>query len=314
MLSKQFFTYRRYVIIGSVIVLISLVCSAFLYARWGAWAALRDQKAIHQIHEQFSTMLQDPQLSVTDLERQFDVFAKEMSHSAPALARLGEMSLQIGWYARGLRLFESAIALDPKETEYQIQALYATSLLHEGSLPADVIPKAILLSEQHPEAYALKNLLAIHAYFTGEPLKAIQYWQQCLLGDKALAPEKKAGLEKAIGRAKDALRQRSTVRFQVQLDLSEAHRAQLQPNDQIFIAVRAAELDMPPLVVMKCAVKDLPQVYLLDDSNAMIELPNYNRVPSVEVIAKVEGAKESYRISSGKFPVVPGDNAVKLIL
>lgn len=301
-----------------LIVFIAFVCTGLLYFRLGAMHDLRDHNAVNSINTTFSTLLKQPNVSLSDIETTFQQLSIQYQRSAPALARLGELALQLGWTEKSQAVFEQAARLHPEKPAYQIQAFYAESLLHQGKLSPESLTKAValnaLLSEQQekdPDHYSLMNILAIDHYFSHHYLKAIQQWQELLMLDESLSPERSAVLENAIHKCKEHLSQQSTTRFYVKLELQEALRRQLRSEDTVFIAIKAAELDMPPLYVMKCNASELPKEFVLDDSAAMIELPNFDRIHSVEVIAKLN---QTHRMSSGKLSVHPGDNRVTLLL
>lgn len=293
------------------IVVITLGFTAVTYQRIGALRGLRDQRALNQVNQTFTVLFNQPNVTASDIEKTFDQLSRAMRYSSPAMVRLGELSLQVGWFDKSIQAFETALLADPRNINAQIQLIYAHALKQGGKLLPEPLQKAQALIAQDPKLYALRNIVAIHAYLSGSYLEAIEHWQTLLMEDKSLIPERRAIIEKAIMQSKALLGARSTTRFRVKLDIAPALRQSLQPTDTVFIAVKAAELDMPPLYVMKCWVRDLPQEFVLDDRNAMIETPNFGKIHTVEVIAR-QG--DSIRVSSGQFSVQQGDNTVSLQL
>ena len=310
---------RRYRLM--LILLFTCLMTGLLYFRLGAMQQLSDWRAVSTVNETFSSLLKQPNLSLSDIETTFNRLSVQYRRSAPALARLGELSLQLGWYEKSRAVFEQAYERDPSKTTYQVQAFYAESLLHQGKLSAESLAKAIALNAafaqqeaidaSDPAPFTLMNILAIDAYFTKDYVKAIQHWQSILMADESLSSDRRAVLENAIEKCRAYLAEQSTTRFRVVVKLSPALQAELKPQDTIFIAVKAVALDMPPLYVMKCKASELPKELILDDSTAMIEAPNFDRIHSVEVIAKLN---QTHRVSSGKIIPQKGDNRVSLWL
>lgn len=319
MRNRSFLYSHRVAFISCILVLAALSITAILYHRWGNWQGVRSYQALTSIDENFSTLLKRSDLTPADLEKTFDQLSAKLSYSAPALARLGEIALQAGWLQKSTDLYEKAVRLDPQNPVIQIQYFYAHSLLHKGQLPSHLLTQALALHKTQPHAYALTNILAIHAYFSGEYFNAVQLWQKLLMEDTSLTTDRRLALEKAISKSRAQLSAHSKSRFLVRVALNPALKSHLTTEDMVFIAVKATDLALPPLVVMKCLAKDLPQEVILDDGNSMIEVPNYCKVGAVEVIVKLSTGQDAlatgtHRVSSGKFTVQPGDNAVSIIL
>jgi cytochrome c-type biogenesis protein CcmH len=311
--------YRLWFIFVLIVVL-TLSGTMVLYYRWGARQGLADLRAIETVNQTFSDTLKVPNLSLTALTQLFDTLRHQVRDSAPALARLGDIGLQVGWYEKSAEVFEAASRLNAAQIDYTVQALYAHSLVHEGRLPQDLYIKAMAVSEANPQQFALLNILAIHAYFSEDYVAAMQRWQRLLIEDRQLTAERRRAMEKALDKARARCALTSTTRFRVTLDIAPELRAKVNPTDSIFIAVRAFALDKPPLYVMKCQVMDLPKEVVLDDRYAMIEAPNFSLIPTIEVIAKLSSSQDAlasgktYRISSGEKTVKIGDNRVALTL
>ncbi|MFY7854684.1 MAG: c-type cytochrome biogenesis protein CcmI/CycH, partial [Rubrivivax sp.] len=69
--------------------------------------------------------------------------------------------------------------------------------------------------------------------------------------------------------------------------LSERLRAQVRPEDVVFVFARPAEGPRMPLAVVKAQVKDLPLNFALDDSMAMSPAARLSGSPRVVVTARI---------------------------
>jgi cytochrome c-type biogenesis protein CcmH len=311
---------KRAGIFTGLLVLITLFATAGLYLRWGALSGVLDQRALATVNQTFSSLLKQPQLSPRDLEQAFEALEEKLSRSAPALARLGELSLQLGWYDKSIQVFEKAYQRDPTQIAYKIQLLYAQTHKHQGKLPPELLATAREINAQYPQYHALTNILAIDAYFSEDYVRGIHYWQKLLIADESLTPERRLVLENAIQKSRDKLAAASKTRFRVTLTWDPALQAALKPTDSVFVVMKAWSLDIPPLYVMKCSVADLPTEIVLDDRSSMIEKPNFDVIRSVEIIAKLSPNGDALadpaeiRTTSGQISVVEGDNLVHLRL
>lgn len=294
--------------------------SFWLYTQYGSYASVLEQAAIERVDRTLVVALSDPELDKNRLEALFNSLSGTLSESPAGMARLGELCLQVGWLDKARDCFTLATQLAPNNVNYQVQSVYTQSLRHQGKLPSDVLEQALALEAALPQHYPLQNVLALHYYVSANYHQAVCHWRTILMEDTDLTTERVQILEKAIDKCQVQIAAQSTHRFAVSLDLAGAHKADLKPDDWVFVAVRATEAQLPPLLVTRLRVGDLPKVITLDNRQAMIELPDFNVHRSVEVIAKVGDNSplspqgKPYRVSSGPIDVQPGEIAVSLLL
>ncbi|MEQ1621232.1 MAG: c-type cytochrome biogenesis protein CcmI [Methylococcales bacterium] len=76
----------------------------------------------------------------------------------------------------------------------------------------------------------------------------------------------------------------------VKVELSEAFKAKVKPDDYVFIYAQAITGPKAPLAVVKHQVKELPIQVILDDSMAMIPSMTVSSVENIKVTARVSAA------------------------
>ena len=131
---------------------------------------------------------------------------KEIYYSHAALARLGTIYTQLGFFLESQAAFEKAISMAPKEKEYWIPFLYSYTLANSGKLPKEIRVRAESWVQQGSPPRTLLNLLAMDDYFQGRYSHAIQAWQLLLEMDKDLPIERKEVIQNAIKMAESHLK------------------------------------------------------------------------------------------------------------
>ncbi len=203
--------------------------------------------------------------------------------------------------------------------------------------PTMLLNKALALDPKNPKALALAGSAAMGR---GEFPAAIKYWEDLL---KLIPPDSEDAkmIADGIQQARSAMAQakggksvlgQSMVgqptggekkpmaagqeRITGTVTLSDTMKAQVSPNDTLFVLARATEGPPMPLAVIRKQVKDLPLQFTLDDSMAMspqIKLSNSDKVVLIARIAKSgDTMPHPGDLQGMSAPLKPGSNGVKL--
>lgn len=223
-------------------------------------------------------------------------------------------------YADAAQAYDKLTQLIPNEA--QLWADYADALAMASGktlagTPTKLLNKALALDPDNFKALALSGSAAMER---GDYAVTVRHWEKLL---KMIPPEDEnvkiveGGIQQAKvlmaqknGGKSPATVQSSSGEQQAQavhgkeaitgtVTLNDALKAQTNPNDTVFVLVRAAEGPKMPLAIVRKQVKDLPLKFTLDDSTAMSPQMKVSNFEQVVVIARVS--------KSGNALSQPGD-------
>lgn len=102
------------------------------------------------------------------------------------------------------------------------------------------------------------------------------------------------------------------------VSLGETLKARVNPNDTVFVLVRAAQGPKMPLAIVRKQVKDLPYKFLLDDSTAMspeMRMSNFDQLVVIARVSKSGDAMSQPGDLQGMSEVLkPGTKGLKLTI
>jgi cytochrome c-type biogenesis protein CcmH len=171
--------------------------------------------------------------------------------------------------------------------------------------PEQLVARALEIDPKNLKALALAGTAA---YERKEYAKAADIWARMLplvpegsedaqaIGQNVNEARQLAGIGEPGGKPEKAVVAagvRGTVR------LSPAVKAQVKPDDVVFVFARAAEGPPMPLAVVRGKAADLPLQFSLDDSMAMAQGLKISAFPKVVVGARIS--------KSGTATPQPGD-------
>jgi cytochrome c-type biogenesis protein CcmH len=258
-----------------------------LYHYWGASSKVADQIAIDKINNTLVALSQDTQLDPNKVVTTFKQLETELGYSDPALAKLGNLYLELSLHDAAIACFDKAHKKNPQEGSYQEQWIYSHSLRDAGKLPTSVRQLAENVVATHPHKYNLINLLAIDDYFRGNYEKAVFQWQHLLSNDPDLKPEQLTRIQSAIKTAQEKMPGVVKSILKVKVGLNQPLKLNIKPEETVFLFVRQKNGSKMPLAVLKKRVSDLPFVISLDDTHMMIEGSQFIAGTEVEVVAKI---------------------------
>jgi cytochrome c-type biogenesis protein CcmH len=299
---------------------IFVIASVGLYGYWGAHEKVQDLIALQSVSQTVEKLGQQPTLKPEAVAAEFDKLAVELDASAPALARLGMLSIELGWYDKAATLYERAREIDPDQSDYWVQWVYSHSLQNQGKLPAAVREQALLRLQETPNVFGLVNILAIDDFIQGDYSKAIKGWQSLLQQDAELSPERREVLVKAIAKARNQLIPSAQIAFNIKVDIDAALKAKMQPDDAVFILVRKQNSAGMPIYVTRRLARELPFTVRLDEQHSMTGMIELTPDQAVEVVAKVSKTGDPLEKSgdlrgiSEKIVVKSGENPATVII
>ncbi len=137
------------------------------------------------------------------------------------------------------------------------------------------------------------------AFELGQYRDAIQHWQR-LWQSLPDTPETQV-LVQGIERAAERLREQGETvdlsflqraELKVLVEVSDAVRAQLDPQTTVFVLARNPDGPPMPLAAQRLTLADLPQLVTLNDSQAMVPGMNLSSAVKVTVTARISPSGE----------------------
>lgn len=223
-------------------------------------------------------------------------------------------------YADAAQAYDKLTQLIPNEA--QLWADYADALAMASGktlvgTPTKLLNKALALDPDNFKALALSGSAAMER---GDYAVTVRHWEKLLKmippedenvkiveggiqQAKVLMAQKNGGKSPATAQSSSGEKQAQAVQGKEAITgtvtLNDALKAQTNPNDTVFVLVRAAEGPKMPLAIVRKQVKDLPLKFTLDDSTAMSPQMKVSNFDQVVVIARVS--------KSGNALSQPGD-------
>lgn len=254
--------------------------------------------------------------SVDELVVRLEESLKQNPDSADGWFLLARTYMNMGRFAEAAEAIEEVIRIEGRTAvalAQYAQALYFAN----GNAMTDQIDRLLdeALQADPNEAAAL-GLRGISSFEAGDYRAAIDYWQQALkfIGDPNSANAIRAGVTEAVRRLQAQGESVDTdvlgPVIQVEVALDPAVRAQVDPNDVVFVFARAPQGGPPmPLAAARLAVKDLPVSIMLDDSMAVAPMARLSSAEQVVLTARIakggtpEPQPGDWQGQSGPYPV-----------
>ncbi|MFL0796661.1 MAG: c-type cytochrome biogenesis protein CcmI [Cellvibrionaceae bacterium] len=202
-----------------------------------------------------------------------------------------------GSYSRSVDAYKKVIALG--DTSPRVMSEYAQVLFaaNGNQMSPEVESAAGQALSQDPSNRAALGIMGIAAFQVEEYQAAIDYWQRLLSTLPAGSPELvsiTAGIAKAKsmlgGEAADELviaetSQASTAGIKVAVSLAPGVKA--QPQETVFVYIRAWKGAPMPLAVKRLTVANLSTEIELSDKDMMMQGTKLSAIPQLQVVARL---------------------------
>lgn len=243
---------------------------------------------------------QNQQPSIEDALAMLEAELKQRPDNAEGWYMLGTTYIGMKRYDEGLAALRKSIELLPEEAPQYAgvmgqyaQALYFASGNKITQEVRDQIDRTLALE---PFEITTLGLLGIDAFEQQNYQGAIDYWSKALVNaDGEAANSLKSGIQTARDRLEaqgaaavepEATTDTSTAQIRVQLSIDESLKAQVNPEQIVFVFARPVGGRIP-LAAVRLQVSQLPLEVVLDDSSAMSPQAKLSQQTEVEVTARV---------------------------
>ncbi|MCB1888240.1 MAG: c-type cytochrome biogenesis protein CcmI [Rhodocyclaceae bacterium] len=211
----------------------------------------------------------------------------------------------LGQYDKAAQAFATLTRLLPADA--QLLADYADTLAMArgrslSGEPEAIIARALELDARNVKALALAGSAAFER---SDYAKAIEYWQRIASQVDPNSPTARsvagsiAEARKRLAAAGGSIDAPLTASVTGRVDLTDAVKANANPEHTVFVFARAVDGPRMPLAIVRKQVKDLPFDFTLDDSMAMTPAARLSGFPQVVVGARIS--------QSGNASPQPGD-------
>lgn len=262
-----------------------------LYLHWGASEKLA-----------LSRELAEPPHSMAEMTERLEKAVQAQPDSAEGWYFLGRTYMTQERFEDAAKAFERAANLSGRQSEVLgqwAQALYFANGKKMAGAAQALADEAL---KQNPEEVTTLGLMGIAAFEDQRYADAAGYWQRLVAALPADDPSR-AAIQSGIERARQHLAERGEklpeapaaaatagVTLKVRVDLSDAVKGQVKPDDSVFVFARAVNGPPMPLAVKRLKVADLPDEVSLSDADAMMPQLKLSAFPKVELVARVSRA------------------------
>ncbi|KES25565.1 MULTISPECIES: c-type cytochrome biogenesis protein CcmI [Pseudomonas] len=262
-----------------------------LYLHWGASEKLA-----------LSRELAEPPHSMAEMTERLEKAVQAQPDSAEGWYFLGRTYMTQERFEDAAKAFERAANLSGRQSEVLgqwAQALYFANGKKMAGAAQALADEAL---KQNPEEVTTLGLMGIAAFEDQRYADAVDYWQRLVAALPADDPSR-AAIQSGIERARQHLAERGEklpeapaaaatagVTLKVRVDLSDAVKGQVKPDDSVFVFARAVNGPPMPLAVKRLKVADLPDEVSLSDADAMMPQLKLSAFPQVELVARVSRA------------------------
>lgn len=259
---------------------------------------------------------------------------------ANSLFMLANAYGEAGKFSESAAVFETLTRIVPDKA--QLWADYADVLaMASGKTllgrPTKLLDKALALDPDNFKALVLSGSAAMER---GDYAATVKHWEK-LLNMMPAEDENAKMVESGIQQARVLLAQKNGEKVTVTskhakagadgkklqsgsesiagtVSLSESFRSRSDPNDTVFILVRAAQGPKMPLAIVRKQVRDLPFKFKLDDSTAMtpqMKISNFDRVVVIARVSKSGNAMSQTGDMQGMSAIVkPGTVGLQITI
>lgn len=262
-----------------------------LYLHWGASEKLALSRELAELPH-----------SMAEMTERLEKAVQAQPDSAEGWYFLGRTYMTQERFEDAAKAFERAANLSGRQSEVLgqwAQALYFANGKKMAGAAQALADEAL---KQNPEEVTTLGLMGIAAFEDQRYADVAGYWQRLVAALPADDPSR-AAIQSGIERARQHLAERGEklpeapaaaatagVTLKVRVDLSDAVKGQVKPDDSVFVFARAVNGPPMPLAVKRLKVADLPDEVSLSDADAMMPQLKLSAFPQVELVARVSRA------------------------
>ncbi|MCY1407381.1 cytochrome c-type biogenesis protein CcmI [compost metagenome] len=259
-----------------------------LYMHWGASDKV-------ELAREFATAPHSMEEMTARLERA----VKAQPDSAEGWYFLGRTYMTQERVEDAARAFEQAARLSNRQPEVLGQWAQALYFAGGKKMTDQVRSLADEALKGDPQEVTTLGLLGIAAFEDSDYAGAVKYWERLVAVLPADDPSRSA-LQGGIERARQRMADRgetppassqpapaSGVTLTVRVDIADALKAQVKPDDSVFVFARAVSGPPMPLAVKRIKVADLPSEVALSDADAMMPQLKLSNFPQVQLVARI---------------------------
>jgi len=317
----------RGVIAASIV--LTVVVSVLLYKKLGA----ENELAITELLQR--SMMEQEQWSAKDNQALLDRLAvkvKAEPKDVEAWYMIGRINFEMGRFDEAVLGFNNALThlpLDATQDRAVAIAQMAQAQFFANDRKLDAATEGLLNEalKLNPNDSTTLGLLGVAAFESEQYMKAINYWRQLLTFMPANSPNTapiQSGIQKAISmlpaderkqlladmQAEMEARKANSASIMVTVDLSDAIRAQVPANADLFVLAKAENGPALPLAVQRVAVDSWPITVELNDDMAMMPQFKLSSFENVVITARISKSGEG-RATAGDIEGVSDAMSVK---
>jgi len=207
---------------------------------------------------------------------------------------LGRSYAALGRFKESADAYAQAALRAPRDAQLLVDFADALAMARGQRLegePEKLVQRALEIDPQNPKGLALAGTAAFERK---DFAKAAEYWERMLplvpadSEDARVIRQNVAEARSLAGQAPPGTAaEAASGALRGTVFLSAQLKAEVAPDDVVFVFARAAEGPPMPLAVARTRVRDLPYEFRLDDSMAMTPAMKLSAFPRVVVGARI---------------------------
>lgn len=232
--------------------------------------------------------------SVEELVVRLEESLRDNPESVDGWYLLARTYMNMGRFAEAAQAMEKVLKLEGRTAVALAQYAQALFFAQNNQMSTEIsqlLDEALGLDPNEAAALGLRGIAAFEA---SDYRRAIEYWQKALqnIQDPNSASALRSGVAEAVRRLEAAGEKVELAvtgpRIKVSVTLSDALKAQVQPEDTVFVFARSPAGGPPmPLAAARFTVADLPVELTLDDSMAVAPMARLSSAEQVNLVARV---------------------------
>lgn len=325
--------HSRLKVLSLVLIILLPLFAIGLYAKIGNYSALSPSSG-HANSNRVDSVVSEA--TIKELEKKVAANPDD----AESLFQLARAYSELERYTDAVQAYDRLTQMVPNEAALWVEYADVLAMASGSKLagtPTKLLDKALAIDSNNFKGLALSGSAAMERE---DYAATVRYWEKLL----KLLPQDDANVkmvETGIQHARALLAQKGGGKVPMQIAqapareqapavqggkeaisgnvvLSDAVKSKANPDDTLFVLVRAAQGPKMPLAIVRKQVKDLPLKFTLDDSTAMspqMRMSNFDQVVVIARISKSGNAMTQPGDLQGMSATIkPGAKGIKLVI